>query len=284
MYATPEISRIIERTQPRVLIVDEAVQDAIAAISDRLPSIERTVVVGLPVLDGACSLEDALASQPIHPPDADVDPDKPVAMTFTGGTTGQPKGAVVSHTARYVSAVTTALEHRVVENDVTGVITPMFHAVGLMIWYQATILSGCTSVIFRKWDPEDFIDQTEQNGISSVLLVPVQVRDLLKSPAFHRKRLASLRNIGVAGALTPPQLIAECREALPHCDYTDHYGQSETGPLTVLKPWDALARAGTIGRAATGVILRLSTKMRRSPDRNDRRADCPGTVPDGRLF
>ena len=71
-------------------------------------------------------------------------------------------------------------------------VTPMFHAVGLMIWYQASILVGSTAVIFRKWDPADFIAATERHGISSVFLVPVQVRDLLRSPAFDRERLASL--------------------------------------------------------------------------------------------
>ena len=178
-------------------------------------------------------------------------------MTFTGGTTGRPKGAVVSHTARYVSAASTAREHQITEQDVVGVVVPMFHAVGLMIWYQAAILRGCTAVILRKWDPAEFIAATERHGISSVFLVPVQVRDLLRSPAFDRKRLASLKNIGVGGAPTPPGLIEECRAALPHCGYTDHYGQSETGPLTILKPLDTKEHAGTVGRPAEGVELRI---------------------------
>jgi len=163
----------------------------------------------------------------------------------------------VSHTARYISAASTAREHQVTERDVVGVVVPMFHAVGLMIWYQAAILRGCTSVIFRKWDPAEFVAATELHRISSVFLVPVQVRDLLRSPAFDPRRLASLRNIGVGGAPTPPGLIEECREALPHCGYTDHYGQSETGPLTILKPRDTEAHAGTVGKAAEGVELRI---------------------------
>ena len=178
-------------------------------------------------------------------------------MTFTGGTTGRPKGAVVSHTARYVSAASTAREHQITEEDVVGVVVPMFHAVGLMIWYQAAILRASTAVILRRWDPAEFIAQAERHGISSVFLVPVQVRDLLRSPAFDRKRLSSLKNIGVGGAPTPPGLIEECRAALPHCGYTDHYGQSETGPLTILKPSETEAHAGTVGRPAEGVELRI---------------------------
>ena len=249
LYAAAEIAEIVERTRPRALVVDAAVQDRIGA--EARSAVPTVMVAGSP------DFEAALATVSDRPPDRAIDPAAPVGMTFTGGTTGRPKGAVVSHTARYVSAASTAREHQITEQDVVGVVVPMFHAVGLMIWYQAAILRGCTAVILRKWDPAEFIAATERHGISSVFLVPVQVRDLLRSPAFDGKRLASLKNIGVGGAPTPPGLIEECREALPHCGYTDHYGQSETGPLTILKPLDTKEHAGTVGRPAEGVELRI---------------------------
>ena len=251
MYAAPEIARIIERTRPKIVVVDAEVANKIDQVRDRLTSVERVLIVGQD-FDQACQ------ECPSTDPAIEVDPSWPVAMTFTGGTTGEPKGAVVSHNARYVSAWTTALEHRVTGEDVAGVLTPLFHAVGLMIWYQATILAGCTAVIFRKWDAADFIEKTEKHGISTVFMVPVQVRDMLKADAFDVRRLASLKNIGAGGALTPEGLIEECRVALPHCDYTDHYGQSETGPLTILKPWENEIRKGSIGRPATGVDIRIA--------------------------
>lgn len=249
LYAAAEIAEIVERTRPRLLVVDAAVQDRIGPeVRSAVPAV---MVAGSP------DFEDALAVVSDRPPVRAIDPAAPVAMTFTGGTTGRPKGAVVSHNARYVSAASTAREHRITEEDVVGVVVPMFHAVGLMIWYQAAILRGSTSVILRRWDPAEFIAATERHGISSVFLVPVQVRDLLRCPAFNRKRLASLKNIGVGGAPTPPGLIEECRDALPHCGYTDHYGQSETGPLTILKPEETEAHPGTVGRPAEGVELRI---------------------------
>ena len=255
LYAAAEIAGILERTRPRVLVVDVAVHSRLG--DDCLAAIPTVIVTGVPALGGALEFGEAVAAQPDTPPGREIDPEAPVAMTFTGGTTGRPKGAVVSHTARFVSAASTAREHQVTAQDVVGVVTPMFHAVGLMIWYQASILVGSTAAIFRKWDPAEFIAETERHRISSVFLVPVQVRDLLRSPAFDRERLASLRNIGVGGAPTPPGLIEQCREALPHCGYTDHYGQSETGPLTILKPRDTGTHAGTVGQAAAGVDLRI---------------------------
>ena len=249
LYAAAEIAEIVERTRPRLLVVDAAVQNRIGA---KVRSVVSTVMVA-----GSPDFEAALAAVSDRPPDRAIEPAAAVAMTFTGGTTGRPKGAVVSHTARYVSANSTAREHRITEEDVVGVVVPMFHAVGLMIWYQAAILRGCTAVILRRWDVAEFIAATARHGISSVFLVPVQVRDLIRSPAFDPDRLASLKNIGVGGAPTPPGLIEECRDALPHCGYTDHYGQSETGPLTILKPEETEAHAGTVGRPAEGVELRI---------------------------
>ncbi len=267
MYAGPEIARIVERTRPRVLVIDAAIEDKIVEVRDRMVSVEKLIVVGR---GSGGDFEATISGFPDTDPDLDIDPDDPVAMTFTGGTTGEPKGAIVSHNARYVSAWTTAIEHRVTGEDITGIVTPMFHAVGLMIWYQSTILAGCTSVMFRKWDVADFIDRTEEHGISSVFMVPVQVRDLIDAPEFDAGRLQSLENIGAGGALTPEGLITDCRAALPHCDYTNHYGQSETGPLTILRPWEAEAHKGSIGRPATAVDIRIADE--------DGNAVPPGTI------
>ena len=249
LYAPAEIEAILKRTRPRALVVDAAVRERVpAAILNRVP---RVIAAGTPAFG------EALREFPDRPPDRMVAADAPVAMTFTGGTTGEPKGTVVSHRARCVSADTTAREHGLTGDDVVGVVTPMFHAVGLMIWYQASVLAGATAVILPSWDPAGFVAATRRHRISAVLLVPVQVRDLLRSPAFDVGALASLRKLGAAGAPTPPGLIAECRELLPQCGYTDHYGQSETGPLTLLQPDEAVAHAGTVGRPAPGVELRI---------------------------
>ncbi len=245
--APAEVADIVARADPRVLVVDETARALVPASWDgTLVAVGRTN-----------GLRDVLADS-AAPPGVPIHPDAPVAMTFTGGATGRPKGALVSHRARYLSALSTAFEHRLTDRDVVGVATPMSHAVGLMIWFQAAILAGATSVLFRKWDPGAFVAETERRGITAAFLVPVQARDLLDAPECAPGRLTSLCNLGVGGAPTPPRLSRAWRERVPHCGYTDHYGQSETGPLTILKPWDAAARAGSIGRAAHGVELRIA--------------------------
>ena len=128
LYAAAEIAEIVERTRPRLLVVDAAGSGPARRGRPRGDSL--VVVTGAPALAGAVSFTEAIEGQPDAAPGRSIDPAAPVAMTFTGGTTGRPKGAVVSHTARYVSAASTAREHRITEPDVVGVVVPMFHAVG----------------------------------------------------------------------------------------------------------------------------------------------------------
>ena len=255
LAAGPEIAAIVERTRPRVLVAETAVRH-------RLPVGIRRTVPQLIFTGGADpprseSFEETLASFPESLPHPGVRPEDLAAITFTGGTTGGPKGTAVSHRARWISAATTALEHRLTGRDVVAVAVPMFHAVGLLIWFQAALLVGAAAVLVRKWDPAGFIALVERHRISAVFLVPVQLRDLLRSAAFDPERLAPLRNIGVGGAPMLPGLIAEAQAKLPGARITDHYGQSETGPLTILKPWESELHPGTVGQPAAGVELRI---------------------------
>ena len=252
--APPRLAKLIARTRPRVLVVDAALDQKLTAAA------RRAIPTRFVVEDGATgrgSLADALAGAFDRPPAIGVDPASPAAMTFTGGTTGGPKGVVVSHRARAVAARTTAVGHRITADDVVAVVTPMCHAMGLLVWHQAAVLVGAASVLFRRWDPARFVDEVERRRISAAFLVPAQLRDLLHSPAFDRDRLATLGNIGLGGAPLAPSLAAACRKALPDAATTDHYGQSETGPLTIRPPEDAITHAGTVGRPAPGVDLRI---------------------------
>ncbi len=256
MYAPEEVVDIIARTRARALVVDRGSCAGIEAVRDRLHGVEPILVVGAAAdLPGAVAFADFTATGAETPPPVDLHDGEPVGMTFTGGTTGRPKGALVSHHARSVSAWTTALEHELAGDDVAAAVTPLYHAVGLYIWFQAAILTGCTCVLIRRWDARTFVEAASRHRVSAVLTVPIQLAGVLEEGVFDGAKLASLRKVVASGANVPAALIARCRAALPHARVFDHYGQSETGPLTVLKPWDPPEKYATVGRPALGVDL-----------------------------
>ena len=254
MYRAEEIARILDLTGARLIVVDEEFLPVIDAARGKLPGLERVVVIAAA---GDDSFENFIAKKPDTPPDIAIMESDPLGMTFTGGTTGLPKGAVVSHRARYVSAYTVVIEHELTGEDVCAALTPLFHAVGLFIWFQAAMLAGCTTVMLRRWDAAAFVEACARYGITAAMTVPIQLRAILNAPHFDAGKLASFRKIGCGGANVPADMIADGRAKLPGVKLIDHYGQSETGILTVLKPWYPADKNHTIGRPAIGVDLRV---------------------------
>ncbi len=184
-------------------------------------------------------------------------PDHPLAMGFTGGTTGQPKGVLVSHRARYATAVTVAVEFGLDERDVALVVTPLFHAAGMFVWFQPAIMLGCTCVLQRRWDVDEFMTLVGRHLASASLLVPTQLGDLSRHPDFSAARLGSLRHIHYAGAPMPLALYDRLAASLPDVAFTENYGQTETGPMTVRRPFHPHDKRGSVGRPAHNVELRV---------------------------
>ncbi len=257
MYAAEEVVNIIDRTRAPVLVIDSESCDKIAAVRQRMSGLETVIAIGAPGGLAAVRFEDFLAGGGVQPPAARLAETEPVGMTFTGGTTGQPKGAVVSHRARHISAYTTAIEHELTAEDVVATVTPLYHAVGLYIWFQAAILCGCTVVLMRRWDAKGFVEAVARHRVSAVMTVPVQLRGVFEDGTFDAGKLASLKKIGAGGADVQAWLIARCKAALPGVRIVDHYGQSETGPLAFLKPWDPPEKFASVGRPAVGVDMRV---------------------------
>ena len=138
-----------------------------------------------------------------------------------------------------------------------GLLTPLYHTMGALVWLSTALLVGATTVMLPRWDPDAFIGQTQQHGISCVLMVPVQLRELLGDEFFDVAKLASLRKIACGGAITSAALVSEVNHKLPNALFTNHYGQSETGPICIYKYSHPRDKAGTIGRPAVGVDFAL---------------------------
>jgi acyl-CoA synthetase (AMP-forming)/AMP-acid ligase II len=264
-YAPDELVAILSTTEARLIVVEDMFQEKITQIIGRLPNLQQIVVIGelpsakptSPKPEAWISFDNFIDGQPATPPGLALLDTDPFAMTFTGGTTGLPKGAVVSHRSRFVSTYTTAIEHEVTEADVVGLLTPLYHTMGSLVWLSTALFVGATTVMVTGWDPGAFIEQTKRHAISCVLMVPVQLRQLLDDEFFDANKLASLRKIACGGAVTSGDLVSAVNEKLPDALFINHYGQSETGPICIYRYNHPRDKAGTIGRPAVGVDFAL---------------------------
>jgi len=204
--------------------------------------LEHVVVIGLPA-DTPSSLSAFIDGASADEPGVAVDEGDPLGLTFTGGTTGVPKGVVVSHRARGISALTALAEFGLAEPDVAAVTTPLFHVMGLFIWFHAAVACGATSVFLSRWQAEDFISAVHRHSITTALLVPTQLGDLMSHPGLDPATLRSLERINHAGMPMPGALIERVSELLPWAELIDNYGTSETGPLTARREAHRCPRA-----------------------------------------
>jgi fatty-acyl-CoA synthase len=192
------------------------------------------------------------------PPAIDLTDADPLAMTFTGGTTGFPKAVLSTHRARHATAVTCVREFGLTEHDIVILGTPLFHAAGIYVWLQPAIMLGCTCVLMPSWDPQEFAELVARHRATAVLLVPSQLAHLIGDPGFSPVPLATLRHINYAGAPMPLALYDRLTAALPDVAFTENYGQSETGgPITVRKPAHPHAVRGSVGLPAHQAEVRV---------------------------
>ena len=155
-------------------------------------------------------------------------------MTFSSGSTGAPKGVLVSHRNRTLASCLGAQAFELADDDVMACTTPLFHVAGLFMWLQIGIRRGLTVVLLEKWAPDLFADAIQRDGATAAFLVPSQVTALLDDPAAAarvRQDGGGLRHLNVSGAPMPSGLLERALDAWPGLEIVEHYGQSESCPL-----------------------------------------------------
>ena len=257
LYAPDELAFVLDKADAQVLIFDAAFAERVAAVRHMVPKLTHLVRIGGDDGGNVAGFADMIAAMPDGLPGIVIDEDDPFCMTYTGGTTGRPKGVLCSHRARAVTAHTVMVEEAIDERDVVGILTPLFHVAALNIMFQPAILAGATCVFLTKWVPADFVALVDQTKMSACFMVPTQAAMLLNDPAFDAARLASWRKLSFAGAPMPDWVQQELMSRLPQLKLTQIYGQSEMGVIAVLRHWYLPAKLGCVGRQPYNVDMRV---------------------------
>jgi len=201
--------------------------------------------------DGAVWFDRGPETRPV----LDLPPDAPLALLFSGGTTGAAKGVLVGHAARLLTVDLSAQAFALSAADRVLVSTPLFHTAALFCWLAPAWSRGATVILGGKWSAEAFAAQVAAHRVTAAFLVPTQVSDLLAVPA--PAPLGSLRLICHAGAPMRPDLAHGLGRLLPTADVAEHYGLSETGLLTVRLAGDPPDRRASVGRAPAPIELEI---------------------------
>ncbi|MED4601206.1 class I adenylate-forming enzyme family protein [Paenibacillus validus] len=218
--------------------------------------------------EGCLSFTDLLAgSNDVIPPQPAIDPlHDTFCILYTSGTTGVPKGAMVTHRSVVQSGMTIAKSLQCVSDDVFIILAPIFHIFGMAVNLMSAVYCQSKMVLLEKYKPKDALKLIEQEKVTIHHAVPSMLNLELKDPDFDSYDLSTLR-AGITGAATcPPETIKGVREKMG-MNLCISYGITETGTVTITQYDDKESNIlETVGKAVEGVEVKIV---------NDRRETLP---------
>ena len=270
LYAPDELAWVLQKADTQVLLFDALFADKVRQVLAQCPAIAQLVRIDSPESRAAAApahgpvdgppwstFDDFQAGFGDDDPAVSIHEDEPFCMTYTGGTTGRPKGVLCTHRARSVTAHTVVVEEALDERDVVAIVTPMFHVAALNIMFQPAMLVGATVTFVTPWSPEGFMATCARDQVTAAFMVPTQANTLVTHAGFDAAAMASWRKLTFAGAPMPDWVQVELQKKLPQLMLTQVYGQSEMGVLTALRHWHLEGYLGSIGRQAFNVDIGL---------------------------
>ena len=247
---------MLAAAMPRLCFVDEPFV-ASCLHGDVLPRGSRGIALGGSHPPGWQAWDDfAVSIAGLVAPQPAIDPDSPLLLCYTSGSTGQPKGALLSHAALGANADGSVHMHGMTDQDRVLTTLPLFHVGGLNILMTPALRAGCTVTLHPKFEPDAWFDAVKRDGITLTVAVPAQLEMLLAHPRWADADLSSLRMITTGSTTVRRPLIdAVHARGIP---LVQVWGATETGPISAaLCEGDARRKAGSVGRAVPGVELSI---------------------------
>lgn len=226
-------------------------------------------------LDILAAAQDPSWGQPGDPPPGEAVRDEDlVQLLYTAGTTGRPKGAMMTHRAlmaEYASCIA-GLEPR--QEDRALAALPLYHAAQMHAVIMPYLLVGTFTHLIEAPIPALCLEMIERERITTFFAPPTVWIGLLRHPEFDRRDLSSLRKIQYGASIMPVPVLQELRRRLPDARLFNGYGQSEIAPLaTVLCPEEHDQRPGSVGRPVLNVQTRVV-----DPEMRDVAPGLPGEI------
>ena len=259
-WSPVEISYSLDESGTTLLFVDDAFEAMVPKLQELQPSLAAIVFTGDGARpDGLHDYEHLLETAPPIP-DAARHGDDLAGLFYTGGTTGFPKGVMLSHANLLTSALGTQATYPfVVPGGRLLHAAPMFHLADLAAWAAQSMVGG-THVIVPSFEPVSVLAAIQEHGITNALLVPTMIQMLVDHPAVADHDLSSVRVVLYGASPITGAVLERAMKAFPQADFVQAYGMTELSPVaTLLTPEDHRdpVRARSAGRSTAHSQVRI---------------------------
>ncbi|AZG47120.1 acyl-CoA synthetase [Gordonia insulae] len=257
-WSTKEIAYSLVEADVRVLVVDDAFSELVGELRSQCPDLDTVVHCG----DGATpagmvSYAQIAGAEPI--PDARRGGDELAGIFYTGGTTGFPKGVMLSHRNLFASAMGSAASGAWSTRGRVLHVAPMFHLADLASTIGHMLLGG-THVIIPGFDPVATMTAIAEQGVTDVLLVPTMIQMTVDHPRLGDFDLSGLQVLMYGASPISEALLERARSAFPSARFLQAYGMTELSPVATLLTDDDHrdpVRRRSAGQAAPQSLVKI---------------------------
>ncbi len=265
-YTAPEVAVLVSDAGVRLIIASAATSSVATEVADAVHSCE-VVRVGTSAWESLFDASSLLA-------EVSTSGDALALLLFTAGTSGRPKGAMLTHgalRANTESLLSLNSPSAVQAGDVVLAVLPMFHVYGLNTVLNLSVAAGATSVIVDRFDPVDSLRLVTSESITTIAGAPAMYQAWLRVPGL-RKAIAGVRLLSSGGAPLPPAVFESFAE-FSGKQVFEGYGMTECAPVVATTLVDGHPSAGSVGKTIPGVEVRLVDESGHDVDDGD-----PGEV------
>lgn len=261
LYTAPEMSYILKNGDVKAVITMDVLLEKFEAIADQIPSVKHYIScesgADISLEESPLSAKLKSFTQLVQEGSLEFDApqmseDDTAIILYTSGTTGKPKGAMLSHKNIYSNAKDTADYLTITGEDRIIAALPMFHVFCLTVSLNAPLMNGGTVLIMPKFSPQEVFKIAVDHKATIFAGVPTMYNYLLQSAEGNTSAFTGIRLCISGGAAMPVALLGQFEEAF-NAKVSEGYGLSEASPVTCFNPLDQSRKPGSIGKSIINV-------------------------------
>ncbi len=260
--APPEAEYVFGHCEAAAVVFDDAFEPAIREMRPRLRGVRLLASAGAGRFEGSEPLAAVVDGGDVEDPEVAVDEDDPSEILYTSGTTGKPKGALLTHHSQMTVAATMMSLVGLRPDDRLLHAAPLFHSAELNLYMNPGTYLGCTQVVVRDFVPAKVLDAVEHEKVTQFFGAPVMYTMMMADPGFDQRDLSSVRFWGYGAAPMPAHAVRAMIDRFKTDRFFCLCGFTEAGPGGIaLGPEDQVKKAGAGGKPIVNMESRLVDEL-----------------------
>jgi fatty-acyl-CoA synthase len=257
--AAEEVIHLVNHSDARIFAFGEEFFSLVGNILPQLCKVEKFVSVGKAPFPQALEYEPLLRGSRDDEPRIAVSEEEECQMLYTSGTTGKPKGAVLTHGNVLWNLVNTLLAREDKEGEIALISGPLYHAAALNNHFLIRLALAGASVLMKHFDPQRFMETIEREKVNVISGAPAMFHLLLNLPGVERYDTRSITRCTLGSSTLPDETKKKLLKLFPNAGgIYDVYGATEVSPtLTVLKAADSFRKTACVGPAVPFLEARI---------------------------